>query len=45
VHRHLAVIYPQSSPPNMIEHTEDGKTRDMGTRLGFTRWLPVDQAL
>jgi len=42
-HTH-AVIYLQSSPPNMIEHTEDGKTRDMGMRPdGFTRWLPVDQ--
>jgi hypothetical protein len=44
VHRYPAVIYLQSSPPNMIEHTEDGKTRDMGMRPdGFARWLPVDQ--
>ncbi len=44
VHRYPAVIYLQSSPPHMIEHTEDGKTRDMGVRPdGFTRWLPVDQ--
>ena len=43
VHRYPAAIYLQSSP-HMVEHTEDGKTRDAGKRPdGFTRWLPIDQ--
>lgn len=42
-HRYPAVIYLQSSP-HMVERTEDGMTRDMGTRPdGLVRWLPVAQ--
>jgi hypothetical protein len=42
VHRFPAVIYIDSSP-HMIEHLQDGSSRDLGVRPPGARWLPVSQ--
>jgi mannose-6-phosphate isomerase-like protein (cupin superfamily) len=42
VHRHSAVIYVDSSP-QMIEHFQDGTSKDLGVRPAGVRWLPVSQ--
>jgi len=42
VHRYPSVIYLQSSP-HLVEHLQDGTVRDLGTRPGGVRWLPIAQ--
>ncbi len=42
VHRYPAVIYVDSST-HMIEHLQDGTSRDLGERPPGVRWLPVAQ--
>lgn len=42
VHRYASVIYLESSP-HMIEHLQDGTTRDLGVRPKGAFWLPIAQ--
>jgi mannose-6-phosphate isomerase-like protein (cupin superfamily) len=42
VHRYPAVMYVDSST-HLIEHLQDGTTRDLGTRPLGTRWMPIAQ--
>ena len=42
VHRYPAVIYIDSSP-HMVEHLQDGSSRDLGVRPPGARWLPIAQ--
>lgn len=42
VHRYPAVMYVDASP-HLIEHLQDGSSRDLGTRPPGTRWMPVAQ--
>lgn len=42
VHRYPALIYLDSSP-HLIEHLQDGSSRDLGIRQPGARWLPVAQ--
>jgi len=42
VHRYPALMYVDSSP-HMIEHLQDGTSRDLGVRPSGARWLPIAQ--
>jgi mannose-6-phosphate isomerase-like protein (cupin superfamily) len=42
VHRYPAVMVVDSSP-YLIEHLQDGSTRDLGSRPAGARWMPVAQ--
>jgi quercetin dioxygenase-like cupin family protein len=42
VHRWPAVILVETSP-HLIEHLQDGSTRDLGPRQRGALWLPVGQ--
>ncbi len=42
VHRYPSVIYLESSP-HLIEHLQDGSSRDLGVRPKGVRWLPIAQ--
>ena len=42
VHRYPSVIYVDSSP-HLIEHLQDGTSRDLGVRPKGAYWLPIAQ--
>jgi len=42
VHRYPAVMIIDTSP-HMVEHLQDGTSRDLGVRPPGTRWFPVGQ--
>lgn len=42
VHRYPAVMIIDTSP-HMVEHLQDGSSRDLGIRPPGTRWFPVMQ--
>jgi len=42
VHRYASVIYLESSP-HLIEHLQDGTSRDLGVRPNGAFWLPIAQ--
>lgn len=42
VHRYPAIMYVDSSP-HMIEHLQDGTSRDLGVRQPGARWMPIAQ--
>ena len=42
VHRYPAVMIIDTSP-HMVEHLQDGTSRDLGVRPPGTRWFPVVQ--
>jgi hypothetical protein len=42
VHRYASVIYLESSP-HLIEHLQDGTSRDLGARPKGAFWLPIAQ--
>ena len=42
VHRYPAVMYVDSSP-HMIEHLQDGTSRDLGVRQPGAHWMPIAQ--
>ncbi|MBI3349198.1 MAG: hypothetical protein HY020_18555 [Burkholderiales bacterium] len=42
VHRYPAVMIIDTSP-HMVEHLQDGSSRDLGVRPPGTRWFPVVQ--
>ncbi len=42
VHRYPAVMIIDTSP-HMVEHLQDGNTRDLGVRPPGARWFPVVQ--
>jgi mannose-6-phosphate isomerase-like protein (cupin superfamily) len=42
VHRYPAVMVVDSSP-HLVEHLQDGTSRDLGVRQPGTRWMPIAQ--
>jgi mannose-6-phosphate isomerase-like protein (cupin superfamily) len=42
VHRYPAVMYVDSSP-HLVEHLQDGTSRDLGSRPPGARWMPIAQ--
>jgi hypothetical protein len=42
VHRYPAVLYLESSP-HLVEHLQDGSSRDLAGRAAGAKWLPIGQ--